>query len=328
MRAWAVRGLVVLAAWTCAAAAPAQAPAGGRTYRVAWLSTASPADDAAFLDATKAALRDLGFVEGANLAFEVRHANGDAGRLSALAAELVARKPDVIVAGATPGTQAAARATASIPIVMIGVADPVGAGFVDDLAQPGRNVTGIANLGVDTAGKPIELLREALPKATRIAILTSDNPGALAVARGAREAFRTKGVDVRATAVATPQELGSAVAAIKASRADAVVVVADALLIRHREPLARLLLDARLPAAATYAALVESGLLMSVGPNPRNLHRSVARYVDRILRGTPPSALAVELPAEFTVSVNLKTAKALGVAVPDAILVRADEVIR
>ena len=326
-RAWIARCLIAVVAWTCVAPAAAQAPAAGRTYRVAWLVSGSPADDASFQDATRAALRDLGYVEGANLQLEARYANGDSSRLPALAAELVARKPDVIIAGATPGTLAAARATATIPIVMIGVADPVGAGFVDDLARPGRNVTGIANLGVDTAGKPLEMLREALPKATRIAVLTSDNPGALAVAQAAREAFRAQRLDVRTTAVAGVQDLDRAVAAIKEARADGVVVVADGLLIAHRERLARLLLEARLPSAATYAALADAGVLMSVGPNPRNLHRSVARYVDRILKGTPPSALAVELPTEFTVAVNLRTARALNLTLPQSLLLRADRVI-
>lgn len=322
------RGGVRAVLLVVALAAVTQAGASERTYRVAWLAYSAPALDTEFQDATKRALRELGYVEGSNVVFETRYAHGDADRLPALAAELVALEPDVIVSGATPGTRAAARATTTIPIVMIGVADPVGEGFVASVARPGRNVTGIANLGVDTAGKPIEMLREALPKATRIFVLTSDNPGALAVARSARDAYRARGLDVQTAAASSAQDLERAVAAMKAARADGVAVVADALLIAQRERLARLLLDARLPSVSTYAAMVDAGVLMSVGPNPRNLHRSVARYVDRILKGVKPAELPVELPVEFTVAVNLRTAKSLGVTVPNAILLRADDVIR
>jgi putative tryptophan/tyrosine transport system substrate-binding protein len=323
-RRWLRASAVAL--FACAVSAGAQGPAA-RVYRVAWLSNSTPEADRAFIDATRQALRDLGYSEGRNLVLEFRHSDGQSARLPALAAELVALKPDLIVGGASPGTQAARQATSTIPIVMIGVADPVGAGFVESLAHPGRNVTGIANMGVDTAAKPIELLREVLPKAQRLFLLTSDNPGALAVAREALSVTRAQGLTLRTVSVAAADELPSAIATMKAAGAQGVVVIADTLLITQSRTTSRLLLDAGLPSAATYSALVEDGVLMSIGPNPRNLHRSVARYVDSILKGRRPADLAVEQPTEFEVAVNLRTAAKLGVTIPAAVRVRADRLI-
>jgi len=315
--------LVLLA---CAASANSHGQATAREYRIGWLSNAAPEVDKAFIDSTRQALRDLGYSEGRNLVIDFRHSDGQTARLPALAVELVALKPDLIIAGASPGTQAVQKATTTIPILMIGVADPVGAGFVASLARPGRNITGIANMGVDMAAKPIELLREVLPKAQRLFVLTSDNPGALAVAREARDVFRARGLTLRTMSVAAPEELAKAVATMKAARAQGVVIIADTLLITQRETIARLLLDAGLPSATTYSALVEDGMLMSIGPNPRNLHKSVARYVDRILKGAKPADLAVEQPTEFEVAVNLRTAAKLGLTIPAAIRIRADRV--
>ena len=165
--------LVLLA---CAASANSHGQATAREYRIGWLSNAVPEVDKGFIDSTRQALRDLGYSEGRNLVIDFRHSDGQTARLPALAVELVALKPDLIIAGASPGTQAVQKATTTIPIVMIGVADPVGSGFVANLARPGGNITGIANMGVDMAAKPIELLREVLPKAQRLFMLTSDNP--------------------------------------------------------------------------------------------------------------------------------------------------------
>lgn len=324
-----IRGFRVLlfALLAGAVSGNANAESTARIYRIGWLSNAAPETDAAFVAATKQALRELGYSEGGNVVFEHRTSDGQPARLPALAAELVALKPDVIVAGASPGTRAAQQATATIPILMIGVADPVGAGFVANLARPGGNITGIANMGVDTAAKPIELLREVLPKAQRLFVLTSDNPGALAVAREARGVFRARGIELQTVAVAAPEALAGAVANMKAARAQGVVIIADTMLITQSRTIARLVLDAGLPSATTYSALVEAGVLMSIGPNPRNLHKSVARYLDSILKGAQPSELAVEQPAEFEVVVNRRTAAKLGVAIPAALRIRADRVI-
>ncbi len=303
----------------------AQQPA--KPNRVAWLSNGSLSGNQEFIDDLRTALRDLGYREGKNIVFDFRYAEGRPERLRGLATELVALKPDVVVTGATPGTRAAKEATATIPIVMIGVSDPIGAGFVASLAHPGGNITGVANLGLDMAAKPLELLHAVVPKATRIAVLLPDNPGIPAILRGIQEAARGFRLTVLPITVSTPDEIESAFALMSKERAEALIVIADTVTMVNRKRIAELAAGGKLPAIYQYLAQVEAGGLFSYGPNPRNLHKIVASYIDKILKGVNPADLPVQQPTEFELVINMKTAKGLGITFPPEILLRADKVV-
>jgi len=299
-----------------------------KTYRVGWLGTGSPSGDVEFIDDVKNTLRDMGYRDGKSVVFERRDADFRLERLAGLAAELVALKPDVIVAGASPGTRAAKQATATIPIVMLNVADPVGARFVASLAHPGGNITGVASLGLDMAAKPLEILHTVVPKATRIAVLATLNPSHPAIANEIAIAGKALGLTVLPTTAASLEEIESAFASMAKERAQALVVLSDSLTISNRKRIAELAAESKLPAIYSYSAQVEAGGLLSYGPNPRNLHKVIARYIDKILKGAKPGDLPVEQPAEFELVINLKAAKALGIAFPQEILLRADQTIR
>jgi putative ABC transport system substrate-binding protein len=296
-----------------------------KVYRIAWLGTGSPTSDSDFRDDVKNALRDLGYRDEKSIVFERRDADFRLERLPGLAAELIALKPDVIVAGASPGTHAAMQATKTIPIIMVAVADPVGAGFVASLAHPGGNVTGVANLGLDMAAKPLELLHTVVPKATRIAVLFSANPSHPAIVNAIATAGKALGLVVLPTKATSTAEIESAFASMAKKKAQALMVIADSLTISNRERIAELAAETRLPAIYSYSVQVEAGGLLSYGPNPRNLDKVVAGYIDKILRGAKPGDLAVEQPSEFELVINLKTAKALGIAFPQEILLRANQ---
>ena len=298
-----------------------------KVHRVAWLQTGPLGSAQEFIDDTKKALRDLGYIEGKTIVFEFRSAEGKPERLPGASAELVALKPDVIVAGATPGTRAAQQATATIPIVMIGVADPVGARFVASLARPGGNITGVANLGLDMAAKPLEMLHSVVPKATRIAVLAPDNPAIPALVNSIVEAAKSLGLTVLPTTVTSLEEIEKEFASMAKQKAQALVVISDRITFVHRKRIADLAAETKLPAIYQYAEQVEAGGLLSYGPNPRNLHRIVAGYIDKILKGAKPADLPVQQPTEFELAINKKTAKALGITFPPEILLRANTVI-
>jgi putative ABC transport system substrate-binding protein len=281
-----------------------------------------------FIDDVKNALRDMGYRDGISVVFERRAADFRLERLAGLAAELVTLKPDVIVAGASSGTRAAKQATATIPIVMLNVADPIGAGFVASLAHPGGNITGVASLGLDMAAKPLELLHTVVPKATRIAVLATLNPSHPAITNEIAIAGKARGLTVLLTTAASLEDIESAFASMAKERAQALVVVSDSLTISNRKRIAELAAESKLPAIYSYSEQVEAGGLLSYGPNPRNLHKVIARYIDKILKGAKPGDLPVEQPAEFELVINLKAAKALGITFPQEILLRADQTIR
>ena len=299
-----------------------------RTYRVGWLGTGSPSGDVEFIDDVKNTLRDMGYRDGKSVVFERRAADFRLERLAGLATELVALKPDVIVAGASSGTRAAKQATATIPIVMLNVADPVGAGFVASLAHPGGNITGVASLGLDMAAKPLELLHTVVPKATRIAVLATLNPSHPAITNEIAIAGKALGLTVLPTTAASLEDIERAFASMAKERAQALVVVSDSLTISNRKRIAELAAESKLPAIYSFSEQVEAGGLLSYGPNPRNLHKVIARYIDKILKGAKPGDLPVEQPAEFELVINLKAAKALGITFPQEILLRADQTIR
>lgn len=327
-RGTAGRRRIVLLAALAAMAPRAIAQRAPPRYTVAWLSSTTAATDNGFIASIKQALRELGGPGERDVVFDVAYSDARPESLGKLAAELVARKPDVIVAGATPGTRAVQAATKTIPVVMMGVSDPVGSGFAASLARPGGNITGIANLGIDSAGKAIELFREIVPGARRIAVLASANPAAQQVAREMVNAAAGQGHRIVVLTAETAEELEGAFAKARSGRLEGLVVVADAQLITWRDAIGRLAAASSLPTVSTYSAMVRAGGLASVGPDPRNLHKAVARYIDAILRGARPADMPIEQAAEFELVVNMRTAQGLGVTIPKAVLMRANEVIR
>ncbi len=306
----------------------AEAQPAGKVQRIAFLSSGSSKAPSPVLEGFRQGLGELGWVEGQNIVIDYRFADGH-DRLPALAAELVRLKVDIIVALATPATAVAKNATGTIPIVMIGAGDPVGSGFIASLARPGGNVTGLTYSGAGMAifGKQLELLMEAVPKVSRVAILSNPtNPNHPAWMKEIKDAGRSLGVQLQLLEVRDPAEFDGAFAAIAKERAAALLVVADSMFIVHRTRLANLAAKSRLPSLG-YRELVKAGGLMSYGPSLPDLGRRAATYVDKILKGAKPADLPVEQPTRLDLVINLKTARALGLRIPQRLLVRADQVI-
>jgi putative ABC transport system substrate-binding protein len=246
-----------------------------------------------------------------------------------VAADLVQRKVDVIVVESTPAAQAVKRATSTIPIVLAVVADPVGSGLVANLARPGGNITGFSSTGAELSAKRLQLLKETIPRLTRVALLRSPaNPWHTKVVEALKAAAPSLSVELSVVGVRTPEEFGPAFSAIRRARAQAVYVVGDGVLLAHRAVLVELASKDRLPSIYFARHFADEGGLMSYGPNFGDLWRRSAGYVDKILKGAKPGDLPIEQPTKFELIVNLKTAKALGITIPESILLRADEVIR
>jgi len=272
-------------------------------------------------------LRALGYGDD-DIEIVVRSADGHLERLAALAAELVRLSPDVIVAGAPAGVAAARRATSTIPIVMVNIADPIEAGFVASLPHPGGNVTGLANLAQTTAGKRLELLKTITPSARRIAILLDPgNPGNVNQLQAAQQAAPSLGIEALPVEAASADALPGAFAAIAREHADAVFVADDPVFFLHQEKTVQLVRGSKLPAIFQSRGYVDVGGLMSYGTDFADLYRYAAYYADKILKGAKPADLPVEQPTKFELVINLKTAKALDLTVPQLLLARADEVI-
>ena len=302
----------------------------GKVYRIGLLSNASSSGPQYISDGFRQGLRELGWVEGQNILIDYRFADYRYDRLPALAAELVRLNVDIIVAPATPTAAAAKNATQTIPIVMIGIGDPVGSGFITNLAHPGGNITGLtySGAGMEIFGKQLELLAEAVPKVRRVAILSNPTNQNHAVwMKEFKDAGRSLGVQLQLLEASGPNEFDGAFAAMAKERAGALLLVADSLFITYRTRLAALVAKNRLPALG-YRELVEAGALMSYGPSLSDLGRRAATYVDKILKGSKPADLPVEQPTKLELVINLKTAKALGLTVPQSMLMRADEIIR
>jgi putative ABC transport system substrate-binding protein len=313
-----------------AAPLAAEAQQAGRVPRIGFLGPASPSNRSPGLDAFRQGLRELGWVEGQNIVIDYRLAEGRYDRLPALAAELARLKADIIVAVGTPGVAAAKKATETIPIVMIaGSADPVGLGLIASLARPGGNVTGLSfSAGPEIFGKGLELLKEIVPKVRRVAILSNPaSPVQPLFIREVNVAARSLGVQLQLLEARGPDEFDGAFAAMAKERLGALLVVSDLMFILHRTRLADLVARSRLPAAYGDRDHVEAGGLMSYGASVRDLFRRAATYVDKILKGANPADLPVEQPTKFELVINLKTAKALGLTIPQSLLLRADEVI-
>jgi len=300
-------------------AAPAQ-QAPGKTARIGVLGRVSLP-----FDAFREGLRELGYVEGQNIAIEYRFADGKDERLPGLAAELVRLKVDVIVAVSPPATEAAKQATSTIPIVFPVSGDPVAEGFVASLARPGGNLTGLATIGPELVGKQLELLKAVAPKVSRVAML--QNPSQQ-VQRQAEDAARALGVQLQVLKARTPSEIEAAFAAMRSQRAGGVLVMRDSVFFAQRTQIVALAAKSRLPAVYGFREQAEAGGLMAYGASTPQLFRRAATYVDKILKGAKPADLPVEQPTKFELVINLKTAKALGLTIPPSLLGQADQVIQ
>ncbi len=304
----------------------AQQPASPRRIGVL-LAAWSPEGEEA--SAFRQGLVEAGYVEGRDVVIEWRWAKGDYARVPELAAELVQGKVDVIVTDTTMGTRALQRATTTIPIVMTTIADPVGAGFAASLARPGGNITGHTTMIAEVCARRLRLLREAIPALARVAVLWNrDTPYNAKVIEALKADAASSSIDVVSMGIRTPDEITPVLSALGEVRAEALYLIGDAMFNAHRATILRLVAKARIPAIYGFRVYVEEGGLISYGPSFRDLFRRSAGYVDKILKGAQPGDLPIEQPTKFELVVNLKTAKALGITIPDSILVRADEVLR
>ena len=273
------------------------------------------------------ALRSFGWIDGQGIRITTQFADLKEERLASLAQEFVRRKVAIIVYKGTPPTDAARRATTSIPIVMSGASDPIAAGFTRNLARPDGNVTGTSLVLTETAGKRLQFLKEVVPQLTRTAVLHAGGPGQ-SVLDEVRAAARQLGLDHQEFVYRGLGSLETQFGGIRAARADSLIVIAAHTIDEARAPLAQLAMRHRLPTAFTFREYIEAGGLLSYGPNLAAVHLHAAYYVDRLLRGAKPADLPIEQPTKFELVINAKTAKALGLTIPQSLLVRADEIIQ
>ena len=297
-----------------------------KVARIGYVSLGSAVDAA---KALRQGLRELGYIEGQNLVIEDRYAEGKAERLPELVAELVSLKVDIIVAAGTPPPLAAKRATKTIPIVMTSAGDPVGSGLVDSLARPGGNVTGMSLFSPNITGKRLQLLKDIIPSISRVAVLwNASNPIAALNVKEAEAAARTLGLRVQSLEVHGPEDMESTLPAAISGRAGALFALDDPLLFQYRQRIVDFAARNRLPASAFFKEFAHAGGLMTFGPDLAASGRRAASFVDKILKGAKPADLPVEQPTKFELVINLKTAKALGLTIPQSLLVRADEIIQ
>jgi putative ABC transport system substrate-binding protein len=322
--------LATLALALLAAPLAAEGQPPGKTWRIGLLDYAN-ADAArvAWWNALRQRLRELGYVEGQSVVFESRWGNGDLGQLQALAADLINARVDIIVTGGSEAALAAKQATSSIPIVMATGADPVALGLVASLGRPGGNVTGVTSIQSELATKRLELLKQVIPTASRVAILwDTDNRASALSVRDAEAGAPSLGISLQSVSVRNPHEFQAAFSTMKRDRAGAAILVASPAFFGHRRRLADLAVAQRLPMMVGSREYAEAGGLLSYGTDYPDLFRRAAAYVNKILNGAMPGDLPVEQPTKFELVMNLKTAKALGLTIPPSVLARADEVIQ
>jgi putative tryptophan/tyrosine transport system substrate-binding protein len=301
-----------------------------KVYRVGHLSNSGKTASKSFIDVFREGMRALGYVEGKNWVLDERYAEGKAESLASLAQELIHHNPDVLLVSTTPGNVAAKAATSTIPIVMVLVADPVGVGIVQSLARPGGNITGVTNIVAELAGKRLELLKEIVPTASRIAVLVNpDNPNAAPQMRSAEEGARSLRVELGPVlAVRNAGDLEGAFEAAVRARAAGALRMIDAFAFILRKETATLAAKYRLPVIYPSREDVEAGGLMAYGTNIPEQYRQAATFVHKILRGAKPADLPVEQPTKFELIINLKAAKQIGLTIPPNVLARADKVIK
>jgi ABC-type uncharacterized transport system substrate-binding protein len=311
------------AAWSL----PVGAQQAKRIFKIGHIESGSPSSSPNLLAAFQQGLRKLGYVEGENLFIERRYAEGQEERLPQLAAELVRFGVDVIFAIGPPQALAAAKATSTIPIVFVGGGDPVGIGLVKSLARPGGNVTGLTLVAVELAAKRIQMLKEAVPRAARVAILWNPNNSVNKLELNeASRAGSTLGLTLLPIEIRKLEELEGAFRAMTREHADALLILSSPLTFPNRARLAELALKARLPTLVPLREYVEAGFLLSYGPSYTDHCRQAATYVDQILKGAKPADLPVQLPTTLELVINLKTAKTLGVTITPTLVTRADDV--
>ena len=308
----------------------AKAQQAGKVSRIGYLGTSTPALERHLIEAFRGALRDLGYIEGQNIVIVYRWPEGQDDRLPGLAADLVNHKPDVIVTSGTPGTLAVKQATTTIPIVMTSSSDPVQVGLVASLARPGGNITGLSIVAPELEGKRLQIIQQLIPRLSRLGVLW--NPGNPATKQVFEEtqviAERLRVTLEPVVEVRRVDEFESAFARIARARPQALDVLVDRLLLAHRTRIVDFVAEQRLPAMYPYREYVDAGGLLSYAPSNIALFRGAATYVDKILKGAKPADLPVEQPTKFELVINLKTAKALGLTIPQSLLLRADEVIQ
>jgi putative tryptophan/tyrosine transport system substrate-binding protein len=320
--------ILLLVTAALASVHPVEAQRSGKMYRIGFLVTPSRSFFAARMDGFRQGLRDLGYIEGKNIVIEYRYAEGKLDRLPELAAELVSLKVDLIVTSG-PASRAAKNATKTIPIVFAGVQDPVATGLVDSLAMPGGNVTGLSILAPELGGKRLELLKEVVPKITRVAFFWGGlGPGAPVSVKETRAAAEALGLQFQSLEVRDSKDFDGAFKAITKNRAQALLTNPGPIINTHQARIVEFAAKNRLPAMYAAPESVDAGGLMFYGPNPTDQYRRAAVYVDKILKGAKPADIPVEQPTKFEFIINLKAAKQIGLTIPPNVLARADKVIK
>jgi len=320
--------IIALAAVALGAPLAAFAQQKGKVWRIGFLHAVSRPSDGLPPTALRQGLAGLGYVEGRNVVYEGRWAEGKLGRLPELAAELVRLRVDAIVVTGDPASAAAKEATSTIPIVIAGSSDPVGSGMIASLARPGGNITGTSAQATELSAKRLEILKEAVPKASRVAVLwNADNPAMTLRYREIEKAARILRVAVQPLGVREPEDFDVAFSTMTRERPDALFMVTDTLTTLNRKRVIEFAAKHRIPAMYEFDSLVLDGGLMAYAPSFNDIYRRAAVYVDKILKGTKPGDLPVEQADRFYLLINLKTAKALGLTIPQSLLLRADRVI-
>ena len=307
----------------------ADAQQSGKIPRIGFLGNSTPALEENLVGPFREGLHDLGYGEGKNILIEYRWAEGKYERFPALIGELIAQKVNIIVTAGTPASLAVKKAAPSIPLVMIAVGDPIGTGLIKSLAEPGGNVTGLTSIAADLEGKRIELLREVIPKLSHVAVFWNPASSFQVIAekevQAAARAFKMK---VLSLGVQAPEQFDNAFATIRKERPRALLVLADRLFLHNRARIMEFTTKQRLPGVYAYLELVEAGGLMSYGPSYADMHRRAATFVDKILKGRKPSDLPVEQPMKFELVINLKSARQIGLTIPQWTVMKADRVIK
>ena len=309
-------------AWPLAARAQHKMP------RVGFMGNSTAALEANLVNSFRAGLRELGYEEGRNIVIDYLWAEGNYERFPALVDQFIAAKVDVIVTAGTPAALAVKEKTKTVPLVVVAAGDPVGTGLVQNLARPEGNLTGLSSIAPDLEGKRLQLLREVVPTLSRVAMFfNSLNPFHVASVRQAGAAAQTLGLKLQPLDIRSADDFDSAFAAIRKERPDALFILADRVFLHNRQRIMDLAAEQRLPSINAYEELVEAGGLLSYGPSYEDMHKRAAIYVDKILKGAKPGSLPIEQPTKFTFTINLKTAKALGVTIPSQLLGLADRLV-
>jgi putative tryptophan/tyrosine transport system substrate-binding protein len=318
---------VVLAVSLTFAPLSGEAQPTGKTPRIGWLATSAPGQ---FDDAFRQGLRERGYIEGQNTAIEWRSVKGDFARLPTAAAELLGLNVDIVVASGTPAALALQRLTTATPIVMVAGADPVQARLVASLARPGANITGLTNFTPVLAGKRLELLKEAFPRISRVVVLWHglSNPSTASSLEELSAAATALGRSVQSLELRSVADLETAFAVVSQQRSEGIFILQDGFMNSHRSRIIALVTKSRLPGMYEWRDWADAGGLIAYGPSYSELYRRVAHFVDKILKGAKPADLPVEQPTKFELVINLKTAKALGLTIPQTLLLRADQLIQ